>query len=84
MRICDVGGRNRLVKNLICVAVVGRRYSMQQFLNNWSVLCTATEAHFGKGRQVWWCGARDYCSFAMGVRVAVFGATIPQSCDIKV
>ena len=22
---------------------------MQRFLNNWSVLCTATEAHFGKG-----------------------------------
>ena len=43
------GGRNRLVKNLICVAVVGRRYSMQRFLNNWSVLCTATEVHFGKG-----------------------------------
>ncbi len=42
-------GRNRFVKNLICVAVVGRQYSMQRFLNNWSVLCTATEAHFGKG-----------------------------------
>jgi len=24
---------------------------------------------------VWWCGARDYCPFAMGVRVTVFGAT---------
>ena len=22
-----------------------------------------------------WCGARDYCPFAMVVRVAVFGAT---------
>ena len=43
------GGRNRLVKNLICMAVVRRQYSMQRFLNNWSVLCTATEAHFGKG-----------------------------------
>ena len=43
------GGRNRLVKNLICGAFVGRRYSMQRFLNNWSVLCTAIEVHFGKG-----------------------------------
>ena len=42
-------GRNRFVKNLICMAVVRRQYSMQRFLNNWSVLCTATEAHFGKG-----------------------------------
>ena len=31
------------------MAVVRRQYSMQRFLNNWSVLCTATEAHFGKG-----------------------------------
>ena len=28
---------------------MGRRYSMQRFLNNWSVLCTAIEVHFGKG-----------------------------------
>lgn len=43
-----MGGFNRLVKNLICGAVVGRQYSMQRFLNNWSVLYTATEVHFGK------------------------------------
>jgi hypothetical protein len=39
---------------LLKILFVGRRYSMQRFLNNWSVLYTATEAHFGKGRQVWW------------------------------
>ena len=28
---------------------MGRQYSMQRFLNSWSVLCTAIEVHFGKG-----------------------------------
>lgn len=33
MRICDVGGFNRLVKNLICEAFVGRLYSMRRSLS---------------------------------------------------
>ena len=49
---------------------------MSQLKLNKTTVCALPSIHLPLTREArMWCGARDYCPFAMGVRVTVFGAT---------